>query len=406
MKIGYLCSDFDIPLYGAEGCSLHVRDVADALVAQGQDVFIVCPELGSGPAPTNARVYDLQPSGADAAEWRALAEEPAVLAGNLERDLRLIAYNHWLKGAGSAIVERERPDVLYERYSLFGSAGLELSRRYGVPLILELNTDLRLEQDGYDKFVLGQTAEAVESELFRGAAAIVAVSGWLGEWAVSRGADRDRVHVIPNAVDERLFAQRVSGEEVRAKYGLDGSPVVGFVGSFQPWHDVNGLLDAAVHLREDRPTLRLLIVGGGDGRRDAEAAAERRGLADAALFTGRVPHDETPPLLAAMDVAVAPYSGGLELGFLPLKLFEYMAAGRPTVAAAVGEIGRLIEDGETGLLYPPGDGRQLADCIDTLLADRDLARRLGDAARAKVLRDHTWRAVAERIKTLAESLLG
>jgi glycosyltransferase involved in cell wall biosynthesis len=81
-----------------------------------------------------------------------------------------------------------------------------------------------------------------------------------------------------------------------------------------------------------------------------------------------------------------------------------MAAGRPTVAAAVGEIGGLIEHGETGLLYPPGDDRRLAEAIDSLLTRPEVACRLGDAARAKVLRDHTWSAVAQRIVRLAEAV--
>jgi glycosyltransferase involved in cell wall biosynthesis len=395
LRIAYLCSDFDIPLLGPEGCSIHVRGLTDALVAQGHDVVVVAPCVGDGPARMRARVLEPGLEGLDAAEWAAL--EPELEPENLERDLRLILYNHRLRASG--LVERERPDAIVERYSLFGSTGLALARKLGIPFVLEVNTHLRLEQDGYEKFVLTGTAEAVETELLREADAVVAVSGWLRDWVVDRGADPARVHVIPNGVDAALFAEAADGPAARARYGLDGGPVLGFVGSFQPWHDVAGLLDAFALVRAREPQARLLVVGHGEARAAAEERA--RELGKSVVFAGRVAHEDVPGALAAMDVAVAPYGGGQELGFLPIKLFEYMAAGRPTVAADVGRIAELVEDGRTGLLYPPGDPAALAARIETLLADPERARSLGAAARERVLAEHTWDAVAVRVAAIA-----
>jgi glycosyltransferase involved in cell wall biosynthesis len=406
MRIGYLCSDFDVPLYGDEGCSIHVRDLAEAFVDAGHEVFVVCASLDGVPETrSRARVYHVAPQRLNAVAWELLEREPLVADNHLERDLRLVLYNTWLASEGAAILAAERPDLLYERYALFGWGGATLARAQGIPHVLEVNAPLTVEQEGYEKFTLTTLAEQLEAEVFRAADAVVAVSGWLRDWIVERGVERRRVHVVPNGVSRRLFGGQPGGDAARARFGLDGNPVIGFVGSFQPWHDVAGLLQAFARLHAEDGDLRLLIVGEGEARRELEATARDLGVADAAVFTGHLPHEHVPAAIAAMDVAVAPYDGAQELGFLPLKLFEYMASGKPTVAAAVGQIPWLVEDGITGLLYPPGDDARLAGALRRVLYSEANARALGLAAREKVLREHTWDSVAERIVAIARPLV-
>jgi glycosyltransferase involved in cell wall biosynthesis len=189
---------------------------------------------------------------------------------------------------------------------------------------------------------------------------------------------------------------------MRARLGLADAPVVGYVGSFQDWHDVNGLVDAFRSLPSDA---RLLLVGHGPGREAAHEGVAELGLADRAVFTGHVPPEEVPELIAAMDVAVAPYREQSDFYFSPLKLFECMAAGTATVAAAIGQIGEVVDSGVNGLLYEPGDSRGLAAAIATLLDDRALARSIGEAGRDLVLSRHTMAANAERAVALAEQQL-
>ena len=104
-----------------------------------------------------------------------------------------------------------------------------------------------------------------------------------------------------------------------------------------------------------------------------------------------------------MDVAVAPYPALANFYFSPLKILEYMAAGRAIVASAIGQINELIAHGKTGLLCPPGDSAQLAAALHRLKADTPLSRRLGEAARSDVVCNHTWDAVASRIVELAQA---
>jgi len=136
---------------------------------------------------------------------------------------------------------------------------------------------------------------------------------------------------------------------------------------------------------------------------ELEALAQSLQLGQAVVFTGSVPHEAIPQYLAAMDITVAPFQDRKELLYgSPIKLVEYMAMERPIVAAAVGQIKETIRHHQTGWLYPAGDDSKLADALETLLREPELAARLGRAAREEVALRHTWEAVASQIINIAE----
>jgi glycosyltransferase involved in cell wall biosynthesis len=260
------------------------------------------------------------------------------------------------------------------------------------------------QQAGYEKFPLIQTARALEQQIIGSADALVVLTNWLADWAVGLGVDRGRISVLPDAVSYPLFGRDLSGLSVRAKYGLNGSQVVGFVGGFHKWHDVSGLVDAFARLHGTDSSRRLLLVGDGHDRRKLEKKVRQMRLSEAVVFAGRVPHEEVPDYLTAMDVAVVPYQPISDFFFSPMKLFESMAAGRPTVAAELGQIAELVRHRETGWLYPPGDSDKLHEGIEILLQDAALAAKIGSAARQYVLSRHTWSHVIEEVVRIASGL--
>jgi glycosyltransferase involved in cell wall biosynthesis len=355
---------------------------------------------------TQARVYFLQPTGFNKALWDSLYDDPVILDPFLDRDLWSVLWNTWLQVEGAAIVEREQPDFLYERYALFGYGGLELARRFNLPLILELNAPLCDQQAGYQKFPLIHAARLLERQIIMAADGIVALTQWLADWAVDLGADREKIRIIPDAVSHRLFASPIDGSQIRKELALEGRPVVGFVGSFHKWHDVSGLIDAFGTLYKSDSKLRLLLVGDGHDRAKLQKQVQQRGLAECVVFTDKVPHEQIPQYIAAMDVAVVPYQPIADFFFSPMKLFECMAAGRPTVAARLGQIAHIVRHGETGWLYEAGDNVQLAQGIGTLLSNRTRAAQIGAAARAYVLKHHTWEQVTREVVTIAAGLMG
>jgi glycosyltransferase involved in cell wall biosynthesis len=403
VKIAYLCSDVDVPLFGSEGCSVHVRAVTEALSRAGHDVFIVCSTASENPTTSlNCRYYELAPSGLDATALRLVEEEPLIQNNFLERDLRSVLFNSWLQSAGAALFQREQPDFIYERYALFGWAGAQLASQFQIPLLLEVNAPLCDEQDGFDRFTLVNTARQMEAQVLRAADAVLPVSKWLKHWIAGQGVLESKIEVIPNAVSAHLFSASLSGSEIRLKHHLDGSHVLGYVGSFQDWHDVGGLLTAFSKISSSNQKVALLLVGEGPFRGKMQRRASELGLNSSVVFTGNVPHESVPEYLAAMDIAVVPYDNRPDFYFSPIKLFESMAAGTATVAADIGQIGEMIENGRTGVLYQPGSTDSLVTVIQSLLDNANLRKRIAEAGREFVLLNHTWDAVASKIVTIAQ----
>jgi glycosyltransferase involved in cell wall biosynthesis len=144
----------------------------------------------------------------------------------------------------------------------------------------------------------------------------------------------------------------------------------------------------------------MLIVGDGPERAALIEDLTRRELLPAVCLTGAVAPSDVPALLASMDVGVAPYPKLPHFYFSPLKVYEYLAAGLPVIASGVGQLEEVIEHGVNGLLCAPGDPDELAGAFQCLREETWLRQRLSRAARATVLRQHTWEAVGRRILLL------
>jgi glycosyltransferase involved in cell wall biosynthesis len=399
VRLAYLCCDFGVRPFGGTGASVHVREMVRALRALGHEVEVFAPDLGLAPA-------DAPPDGFHALPLHDLAEETARLlaqeagfrSSHVVREWRRILYAEQVQRVLGAVFERRPPDAIYERYSLFAYAGLELARRWRRPLLLEVNAPLCREAATHRELVLRDTAFELERRVLAGADALFAVSDEVADHARRLGVAPERIEPLPNGVDPERFHPRVRGERIRAKLGLEGRRVIGFVGALRPWHDLDTLLAAARRLAREDPELRLLVVGAGP-RLDA-----LRALAEPCLVCpGALPHEEVPEALAAMDAVAVPYAKDGDAYFSPLKLFEAMASARPIVGARTGQVAQALRHGETGLLYEPGQPDDLAARLRELLDRPAWAAGLGSAARTWVLRRHTWESNARRVAARAEA---
>lgn len=383
MRIAYVCADSGVPVFGRKGSSVHVQEVIRAMRAQGATVELFATRIDGDPPPDLAavRIHRLPPLPRQA----VAAREQAALRANA-------ALRAALDGAGLI-------DLVYERYSLWSYAGMEWACAQGLPALLEVNAPLVEEQAVHRSLVDRAAAEAVAGRTFAAATALLAVSRAVATYLERYPSARGRVHVVPNGVDPDRFAPVLAPAEVNPR----GAFTIGFVGTLKPWHGLPVLVEAFARLHRCAPASRLLLVGDGPERAALEADLAMRGLSGVAHLSGAVPPAAVPGLLSAMDVAVAPYPALPDFYFSPLKVYEYMAAARPVVASRIGQLAELIRDGHTGLLCPPGDAGALAQTIDRLRGDPTLRRRLGQTARAAVLREHTWAAVVRRILALAGS---
>src|SRR5688572_17486018 len=344
MRIAYINADANVPVFGTNGSSVHVQEVLLALLRRGDEVHLFTSRVGDEtPHETTGLTVHLL---------------PGLPRGDLPmREKYALGTNDTLR----QMIEREAGrgafDLIYERYSLWSYAGMEFARERNITGILEVNAPLIEEQTSQRALINRSAAEDVAMRAFRSATIITAVSRQLAAMLEQHPTARGKVHIVPNAVSPNRFAS------VSPEIPKDGAFVIGFVGTLKAWHGLTTLIDSFAKAVDEIPEARLLIVGEGPDKEQLDRAIGARNLESRVHFTGAVPPESVPELLASMDVAVAPYPLLSNFYFSPLKLYEYMAAGLPIVASRIGQVEEVIQHGETGMLVPPGDAVAMAQCL-------------------------------------------
>lgn len=296
-----------------------------------------------------------------------------------------------------------RPDVIHAHSPVLNALpALRIGRQLGIPVVYEVRAfwedaavDHGTTVDGSPRY---RITRALETYALRRVDHVFTICEGLRSDIVERGIPADKVTVIPNAVDIESFAVGGAPDEaLKARLGLAGRTVVGFIGSFYAYEGLDLLLDAVPGLAAQLPDLRVLLVGGGPEDAALRAQAERLGIADRVIFTGRVPHADVQRHYDLVDVLAYPrHSMRLTELVTPLKPLEAMAQGRLLIASDVGGHKELIRDGETGLLFRAGDARALADTLLRLLGQRERWDALRAAGRRYVETERHWAASVQR----------
>jgi glycosyltransferase involved in cell wall biosynthesis len=283
-----------------------------------------------------------------------------------------------------------------------------MSRIRRVPFVLEVRdlwpeaiADLGLMRPGIGLTLLRTLARF----LYRRAARVVVVTEAFADRIAAFDIARDKIAVIPNGADLDLFSPRFTraGAETRQalKEDLDGRFVVAYVGSHGLSQGLGAVLDAAA----TQPDVTFLLVGDGADRDRLIAERDRRGLCNV-LMHPSVPKRDVPGLYAAADACLVPLRNlPLFETFVPSKLFEMLAAGRPVIGAVRGEAREILSRSGGALLVEPERGDQLAAAVQQLRDDADLRAELGRRGRAFAEQFYDRNALAARYLDLLHAVI-
>lgn len=382
MKILYLCTDPGIPLYGRKGCSTHVRETVLALQNLGHEVRIICSNLEGDPTPDEH--YDV------------VALNPPR-SRKLGFDLRHVLLNRRARAELNRQIVQWKPDAIYERYSLYCTAGEYAAIAHGLPRMLEVNAFLTREQRG--RIRIPWLARRAERSIITSAPRVIVVSRPLVDEVRELGVDASHIARMPMAVNLDKFHPSIGGGPVRQRYGLADRFVIGYVGTLAGWHGIRLLYDLAQELRgRGVERFAFLVVGGeGDKLEMNLRKAREAGLSDHLRFIGSVTHDDVPMHVRAFDAAIVPDT---TYWSSPAKLFEYQASGVPVLAPSYPAIHDAMDDGVEGLIYPPLNIGAMADAIQKLMANPEQRTRMGQHARRRAEAEHSWQSNAEKIVEL------
>lgn len=280
-------------------------------------------------------------------------------------------------------VREFRPEVIYERGSSYGLGAL-LSERLGIPMIcMVLDEHYSARSLARASKIIATTKDVVPRQV-------------LHKWVkVSWGANAD------------LFSPEREPIDDDALPTFEGH-TVGYAGSMKSWHDLDLLVDVAHGLRERK--LRFVLIGDGPERPALERRVQKEGLEDRFTFTGALPYEEVPRWLLRCDVCVAPFRPSVhpnsKKGFSldPLKVFEYLALGKPTLSVDAANIRALLDHEADLLLLPEGDVAGWTAALVRCLDDEPFALAMAERGRQKVLARHTWAAHAAHLNELFEEI--
>ncbi len=246
--------------------------------------------------------------------------------------------------------------------------------------------------------------ERLELALYRNAAAVVTVTDHFRANIVSRGIAASKVSVITNGADLAFFSRPVNGDALRAEWGLHGRFVVLYIGAHGISHGLLAVLHAAEELKTTAPDVQVVMVGEG-AEKDALLAYAAAKALDNVTFVPGQPHDRVPEIYAASDVCLVPLRDiPLFDGFIPSKMFEMMAAGRPIIGSVRGEARSILERSAAAVLVAPEDPRALAEAVIGLRHDPARLAAMAANGHRFVAENYSRAELARRYETILTAL--
>lgn len=392
MKILFLALDVNIK--SNAGDAVHVREEVSWLAKIGNEVTLVAPHTDN----ISDEIQDLL----NQSNVHLYFTRPGRYFRNLST---LLFVRKMAKDHGS--------EIIYER-RFSPKIGYALSKLLKIPLVVEINglTDKERKLQniaGKKRLIPTSMRMRIWRHFFKSVSKVVVVSEGLKKGLTEEyGIDREKITVIYNGANTDLFKplDRVKCMEDLALE--ENFRYIGFIGNLAPWQGVEQLISIAPKIFKSNPNTRLLIVGDGFLGKKLRQQAKDLGIIDKVIFTGFVPYESVPKYINSFEIATAPFNAierNLKYSFSAIKLYEYMACGKPLVTTDVCGIKKEIRELDLGRVVKADDLEELTQSLFELLDNEKLRTELGDRARSWVASEHSWKNVAQRVTAVCNDVI-
>jgi glycosyltransferase involved in cell wall biosynthesis len=305
------------------------------------------------------------------------------------------------------IFKQEKYNMIFVRDGMVDALlALYIKRIYKVPFVFEMSNPI--EQSGewrkfYSKhkyfwYFISKIEAHLTMHILHKADLVLPISKWLKEDFAKKGIERSKILPLPEGIDPDRFSD-ADGEAIRRRYNLNDLKVVIYVGTIATMRKLDVLVYAFSKVKKSSENVKLLMVGDGTDKSNLERLAGELGIPDNVVFTGQVYSHEVPNFIAAADVGVSPVP---PLDFYklssPIKMFEYMAMGKPVVAnEEIPEQKEVIEESGGGVLVK-FDAESFADGIIELLDDPERATKMGRKGHEWVVKNRSYEIMAREVE--------
>lgn len=382
-----LYTAFDI-VPSPKGASTHILHNLRGLVNRGYAVHLITPNDGLLPPE-------------DTIEGAKVTRIPQDLSQNF-----LARAVHFGKSVLAHLALNPGYEIVHFRNIWDGFHITQNKKKFGYKTLFEVNglpsIELKYHYPGMDAELLAKIKEQELATLHL-ADSIICPSNVTRDYIASLGPSRKRVTVIPNGVSPSDFP-------LTPLPPRDGrEPVLLYIGTLADWQGLDIVIKCLPKILESQP-VKLHIVGRGRSRQRKMLAKQIRklGLEEHVIVQPAVPHHEIPSLIAGADICVAPLAlndRNVTQGACPIKILEYMAAGRPLLASNMPIVRELVREDVDGLLFSPNDPEDLARQTVHLLKDLDLSKRLAESAAEHVREKFTWHESQKKLGKVVGRLL-
>jgi colanic acid biosynthesis glycosyl transferase WcaI len=329
---------------------------------------------------------------------------------------RILNYSSFCVSAAITGLFMPRPDVVIATSPqlLVGLSGWWLARWKRVPFIFEVRDlwpeSLAAVGMGNAKSPLHRTLAKIAGFLYRHVDRIVVVTPAFEDYLVEHWhVPREKISVIENGVETELFAPpgltAHPASNLRRELGIEGKFVVSYIGTMGMAHGLGTIISAAARLQEANPEITFLLLGEGAEKEHIAALARERGLRNV-RFIDQQPREKIPAYICASDVClVLLKKADVFKTVIPTKMLEFMSCARPVILGVDGQARIILEEARSGLIIEPENVEALANAIQSLAANRELARELGRSGREHILRKFSRRQTAEKYIRVLERML-